>query len=100
MQRIASCILLRESCGYLRLTTPSSLLDRRATGRAKRTEYAAIPSLGAQQRLACHTFVIELTGVGRHDFQFLEAALRALDNGLKSDSAHQTLTCGGKQENL
>lgn len=85
--------LPREFHAYPLLTTPSCLLDWRAPDRPERTEYTAIPSVGVQQRLASRALVIELTRVRRHEFQFLEAALRASDDGLKSERAHQWLIC-------
>jgi len=68
------------------------LLDRRALHRTERAKHAAVPRIGAQQRLAIETLVEELAGVRGHGFQLGEAVMRASQNGFKNDSIHRGIT--------
>ena len=64
-----------------KLTTAAALLlDGRACDRAKRTEHAAIAGLGPKQSFAARALVEKLTGIRRHRFLALLAAVRAGDD--------------------
>jgi hypothetical protein len=70
----------------------SLLLDGRAGDRPKRTKHAAVPSLGAEQRLAVAALVEELTSVGTHGFLPGKAAMRARQHRFEHDR-HRRLNC-------
>lgn len=65
---------------------------RRTFHRSKRTEYAAIARIGAQDRLAVAALVIELAGVHWHGFAFAEATARAGQDRIKNNLAHCCIT--------
>jgi hypothetical protein len=76
-----------ESLGnYLRSRatgTFPAFLDRRAGYRPERTEHAAIARQWLELLSAAFADIEELTGIGRHLFDGLKAALRAGENGFE-----------------
>lgn len=68
------------------------LLDGGTLRRAKGTEHAAVARLGTQQGLAVAALVVELASIRRHGLQFGEAAMRANQDRLKNNGAHDNDT--------
>jgi hypothetical protein len=68
------------------------LLNGRTLDRTKRTEYAAVTWIGAQQGLAVAALIEKLAGVRRHGLLLGKAAVRTSQHGFKDNSAHRGIT--------
>jgi hypothetical protein len=80
------CAGLESFGDYLRSRatgTFPALLDRRAGHRPERTEHAAIAGQWLELLSAAFADMEELTGIGRHLFDGLKAALRTGEDGFK-----------------